>query len=221
MQCSKCRKESIVYQPYSGQHLCRDHFINDLEAKVKRGIRVHQWMRPGDHIGVPTAGDSAGRALLFFLDKLTGNRRDIRVSVIPACGGGIAEYLERARDSGITKIAIATTLEDAAASALADILQGNAGRHIPDSDEGVSTLPLITPLSHIPAEEMAVYARIHGITEEKLPCPQKNDSLYTHVKAMLIDYSKRHPAAPHAVLNLSESLTLTCRKADKELPHGA
>jgi hypothetical protein len=54
-----------------------------------------------------------------------------------------------------------------------------------------------------------------------LPCPQENDPLYTEVKAMLIDYSKRHPAAPHAVLNLSESLALTCRKSDEVLPHGA
>jgi hypothetical protein len=220
MQCSKCKNESIVYQPYSGQYLCRDHFINDLEAKVKRAIRVHQWMRPGDHIGVPLVGDSAGKALLFFLDKLTGNRRDIRVSAIPACEGFV-EYLERARDSGITKIAIATTLEDAVASAFADILQGNGGRHIPHSDDGVSTLPLITPLSHIPSEEIAVYARVHGITEKKLPCPQEKDPFYTEVKAMLIDYSKRHPATPHAVLNLSESLALTCRKADEVLPHGA
>jgi hypothetical protein len=220
MQCSKCRNESIVYQPYSGQHLCRDHFINDLEAKVKRAIRVHRWIRPGDNIGVPSDGDSAGKALLFFLEKLTGNRRDIKISAIPACEG-IAEYLERARNYGITKIAIATTLEDAAASALADVLQGNVKRHITHSDDGASTLPLITPISHIPAEEIAVYARVHGITEEKLPCPQENDPLYTEVKAMLIDYSKRHPAAPHAVLNLSESLALTCRKSDEVLPHGA
>jgi len=220
MQCSKCRNESIVYQPYSGQYLCQDHFIDDLEAKVKRAIRVHQWLRPGDHIGVPLAGDSAGKALLFFLDKLTENRRDIRVSAIPACEG-IAEYLERARDSGITKIAIATTLEDAAASALTDILQGNVRKHILPGDNAVSTLPLITPLCHIPAEEIAVYARVHGITEEKLPCPQENDPFYTDVKAMLIDHSKRHPATLHAVLNLSESPALTCRKADEVLPHGA
>jgi len=220
MQCSKCRNESIVYQPYSGQHLCQDHFIIDLEAKVKRGIRVHQWMRPGDHIGVPLTGDVAGNALFYFLNKLTGNRRDVRVSAIPA-GGGMAEYLERARDTGITKIALGTTLEDAAASVLADILQGNTGKYLPIDDTGTNTLLLITPFSHIPSEEIAVYAQVHGITAEMLPCPQDHDPLYSQVIAMLTDYSRRHPAAPHAVLNLSESLALACRKADEELPHGA
>ena len=86
MQCSKCRNEGIIFQPYSGQHLCREHFISDFEAKAKRAIRVHQWMQPGDHIAVAMSGDPADDALLFFFRKLTGNRRDIRVSEVPSQG---------------------------------------------------------------------------------------------------------------------------------------
>jgi len=217
MQCSKCKEGGIIFQPYSGQYLCRNHFISDLEAKAKRAIRVNLWMRPGDHIAVAHAGDYASEALLFFFKKLLANRRDVKISAV-GTEDVIAGCQNRLQDSGVTKIALATTLEDAAASGLMDILRGNPGRR---DDNANCTLPLITPFCHIPAEEIATYARIHGLTGTGHPLPQENDRLLTDVKAMLIDYSRRHPAAPHAVLNLCESLTHTCGQADEVSPHGA
>jgi len=215
MQCSRCRKEPVVYQPYSGQYLCRDHFIADFEAKVKRAIRMHRWMQPGDHIGVPVTGSSSGRALVFFLRNLTEKRRDIRVSPIPSC----QEYGDcqtPAGESGITKIAIATGLEDTAADILTGILRGNAAICFPRCNPAGPLL--IAPFSHIPAGEIAVYARIHGITGEEPGCRKDDDPFHEDVKAMLIGYSRHHPAAPHAVLNLCDTIgTVTGRKhGDKQ-----
>ncbi len=82
MQCDACRREAVVFQPYSGKHLCPVHFLKDFEAKAKRTIRSHGWLRPGDHIAVVLPGDAAGAALLVFLVNLTENRRDIRLSAI-------------------------------------------------------------------------------------------------------------------------------------------
>jgi tRNA(Ile)-lysidine synthase TilS/MesJ len=82
MQCDACRHEAVVFQPYSGKHLCPAHFLKDFEAKAKRTIRLHGWLRPGDHIAVALSGDAIGTALLAFLVKLTTNRRDIRLSAI-------------------------------------------------------------------------------------------------------------------------------------------
>ena len=220
MQCSKCRNESIVYQPYSGQYLCQDHFIDDLEAKAKRAIRVQHGMQPGDSIGVPQTGDIMGRALLFFLQKLTGNRRDVRVVAIPASTTG-AGYREMAGSHGITKIAIATTLEDVAASALSDILQGDVEKYFSPGPGTAGTLPRITPFSHIPAEEVIAYARVCGIAGETPPLRKEPNRLHTEVAAMLIEYSRRHPATPHAVLNLCEALARTCTKTSEVSPHGA
>jgi tRNA(Ile)-lysidine synthase TilS/MesJ len=81
MQCDTCGREAVIYQNYSGLHLCREHFTADLEAKAKRAIRTHRWLRPQDHIGVLLSG-AAGSALLFFLRTLTSRRRDVRVSAI-------------------------------------------------------------------------------------------------------------------------------------------
>jgi len=82
MRCDRCGKEVVLYQDYSGLHLCSQHFIMDLEAKAKRAIRTHHWMKTGDHIAVALSGDPATIALVFFLTKLTEKRRDIRMSAI-------------------------------------------------------------------------------------------------------------------------------------------
>lgn len=71
-----------MFQPYSGRHLCPVHFTRDIEAKARRTIRTHGWLRPGDHIAVVLGGDAASAGLLFFLTGLTRNRRDIRISAI-------------------------------------------------------------------------------------------------------------------------------------------
>jgi tRNA(Ile)-lysidine synthase TilS/MesJ len=219
MQCSTCRQEAILFQPYSGRHLCRDHFILDLETKAKRAIRMHRGLQPKDHIAVAQTGDSADNALLFFLRKLTGKRNDIRVT--PVVVDKRMDYCESIEDPGVTKIAIATTLEDAAASVLTSILRGNVETCIGGSPAG-HKLPLITPFSHIPAEEIAAYARLCGVERGVRPWGEECDPLFADVKGMLADYSSRHPAAPHAVVNLGESLAESgCRDVGRSACNGS
>jgi uncharacterized protein (TIGR00269 family) len=98
MQCSKCGRTAIVFQAYSGQHLCLQHFTADVEAKAKHEIRSHHWLKSGDHIAVGLSGDACSSALLYFLKKLTSNRRDIRISAI-SVDEGIDGY-RSLKDSG-------------------------------------------------------------------------------------------------------------------------
>ncbi|HUT38737.1 MAG TPA: ATP-binding protein [Methanoregula sp.] len=95
MQCNKCRREAILFQEYSGQHLCKQHVEADVEVKAKYEIRRHRWMIPGDHIAVALSGGKNSSALLYFFKKLTSNRRDIRISAI-TIDEGIAGF----RDPG-------------------------------------------------------------------------------------------------------------------------
>jgi uncharacterized protein (TIGR00269 family) len=95
MQCNKCRRDAVLFQEFSGQHLCKHHFEADVEAKAKHEIRRHQWMIPGDHIAVALSGDQSSSALLYFLKKLTSDRRDIRISAI-SIDEGIAGYRDPA-----------------------------------------------------------------------------------------------------------------------------
>ncbi len=105
MQCNKCRRDAILFQEYSGQHLCKYHVEDDVEAKAKYEIRRNRWMVSGDHIAVALSGGKNSSALLYFLKKLTADRRDIRLLAItidegiaghsdPMCAVQIARALD-------------------------------------------------------------------------------------------------------------------------------
>lgn len=98
MRCDKCRREAVLFQEYSGQHLCKQHFEADFERKAKHEIRSHHWLAPGDHIAVAFPGDANSSALLCFLKKLTFSRRDIQISAI-SIDEGRRDY----RDPGIAR----------------------------------------------------------------------------------------------------------------------
>ncbi|PKL58236.1 MAG: hypothetical protein CVV34_03355, partial [Methanomicrobiales archaeon HGW-Methanomicrobiales-5] len=91
MQCSKCHRDAILFQPYSGVHLCDQHVVKDVEAKAKKMIRVQGWLRPGDHIAVLLTEDKNSSALLYFLKQLTAQRSDITVSAIIIANGPDAQ----------------------------------------------------------------------------------------------------------------------------------
>ena len=106
MRCDKCRREAVLCQKYSGQHLCREHFIADAEAKAKREIRSHKGMCSGDHIAIALSGNDQGYALLIFLKKLTTQRRDVRISAITidegaASNPATAQAMKMAESEGV------------------------------------------------------------------------------------------------------------------------
>jgi len=90
MQCSKCGREAVLFQQYSGRSLCREHLALDIESRIKRDIRTGRWMRPGDHLAVVLSGSKRSHALLLFFHRLTAPRRDVRLSaiVINGCPAG-------------------------------------------------------------------------------------------------------------------------------------
>jgi uncharacterized protein (TIGR00269 family) len=91
MRCDRCQRDAIVYQPYSGVHLCERHFTADLEAKAKREIRRHQWVRPGDRIAVALSGGKDSSALLVFLARLLSRRKDVELLALTV-DEGICSY---------------------------------------------------------------------------------------------------------------------------------
>ena len=263
MQCDACRREAEIFQPYSGKNLCPVHFFKDFEAKAKRVIRSHGWLRPGDHIAVLLPGDAPGAALLMFLANLTENRRDIRLSAITidegtaglgmeraksmaaACGAGwfcgsfagrygttidaivqqegqeaagqslrvLANDLtgEIAEAHGVTKCAIATTVDDRAGGFFADLVSGTVEHslRVPGT-LGKTRIPVIQPFMEIPAPEVIRYAELHPECAgcDSLPPGPCTDSGpgAADARAALDAYDCRHPATKFALANLAGTL---------------
>jgi len=82
MKCSKCKKEAILLQRYSGMHLCREHFLLDVEHKVKKSIRTQGMLRKGDRIAVALSGGKDSSAVLYLMHALFSSRPDMDIFAI-------------------------------------------------------------------------------------------------------------------------------------------
>jgi tRNA(Ile)-lysidine synthase TilS/MesJ len=253
MQCAACRREAVVFQPYSGKHLCPVHFARDFEAKAKRAIRKNRWLLPGDHTAVVLTGDAAEAALLAFLHKLTKDRRDVDLSAIAIdegtagdagrtvaelCGvelffGSFAERYGTTRDAliraegagaadricgvlagdlaaeiaaarGITRLALATTVDDRALRFFSDLVDGTVeGTLFCPETLGTARVPVIRPFMDIPRTEVYRYAELCGIAPgEGVGRADEN----ADAAAALAAYDARHPATKFALANLAGTL---------------
>ncbi|WP_067048481.1 adenine nucleotide alpha hydrolase family protein [Methanofollis ethanolicus] len=229
MKCSKCRREAVIFQRYSGLRLCRDHFVADVEAKAKREIRRQRWLATGDVIAVPLHRDPASVALLRFLVTAFGGRPDISVLALATDGGDDAarqtardlgvpchevtvgrDPETAAQDLGATKIAVGTVLDDIALDVLVTALEGGADSLTGSRETETSPLPRIAPFSTIPAEEVALYARLTLEHAVEAPSPAAR-GLWADAQALLDDYTGRHPATKFALKNLRDELAAICR----------
>ena len=82
MGCDRCGREAILFQPYSGLRLCREHFELDLAAKAKRAIRAHGWIRTGDRVAVALSGGPGSSSLLHLLAHHFGMRPDLSLVAV-------------------------------------------------------------------------------------------------------------------------------------------
>ena len=94
MKCQRCAKTAVIYQKYSNAHLCKTHFIADVERKIKRDIRKFKMVGRGERIAVALSGGKDSIALLYVLHKIFKNRPDIELSAI-TIDEGILGYREK------------------------------------------------------------------------------------------------------------------------------
>lgn len=82
MGCSKCGRPGVIFQEYSGLHLCMQHFAEDFLHKAKKTVRKNHWLVPGKRYAVALSGGPASCALLDFMHALVGGRKDISLIAV-------------------------------------------------------------------------------------------------------------------------------------------
>jgi len=71
--CSKCKKEAVIYLPYSNSYLCKNHFFDLVEKRFKRTNREFTYIKKGDKVAVGLSGGKDSVVMLYLLDKLRKN----------------------------------------------------------------------------------------------------------------------------------------------------
>lgn len=84
MQCASCNQPAIIDQPMR----CKEHFIEDFEARVKDTIERFDLVRPGMKIAVAASGGKDSLTVLTLLKKWYGDVTAIAIDE------GIADYRE-------------------------------------------------------------------------------------------------------------------------------
>jgi uncharacterized protein (TIGR00269 family) len=82
LQCDVCGKRAVFYQRHSGKHLCRKHFIQDFERRIKLAVRKYRMIESGDKIAIALSGGKDSVALTFALQRLYGKRKDVKFVAI-------------------------------------------------------------------------------------------------------------------------------------------
>lgn len=98
LQCSKCKRDAIIFQKYSGMHLCQKHFVADVERKIKLTIRKHFNIQKNDVVAIALSGGKDSAVLLYMLHKIFGPRPDVELVAI-TIDEGIKGYREHTLES--------------------------------------------------------------------------------------------------------------------------
>ncbi len=91
--CSLCTKPAVFHDRATGRHLCRDHFVADVESRVLETIRTRGLIVPGDHVAIGLSGGKDSTALLMILAKILPLLDNVRLSAV-TIDEGIGGYRE-------------------------------------------------------------------------------------------------------------------------------
>lgn len=92
-RCDLCPEPAVYRDRKSGRHLCRDHFIADVEERVLSTIRSRNLIVPGDHVAIALSGGKDSTALLMILSRILPSLGPVRLFAI-TIDEGIAGYRE-------------------------------------------------------------------------------------------------------------------------------
>ncbi|HJK16488.1 MAG TPA: hypothetical protein O0X44_02840 [Methanocorpusculum sp.] len=185
MQCSRCGKEAVIVQPYSGVSLCAVHAARDLEAKAKRRIRKCGSISSGERLYVQESFGPESFALSVLLSRILAGRRDVSLVSDP---------------SDATAVVSAETLDSSACCFLQQIISGTTPEIL-----SLPSRKVLDPLAVVPRVEVLQYARHHGWDGVDVR-PRLSDPFTADICAFLEHFSVDHPSAAYALMQVRDAL---------------
>ena len=75
--CSKCSKSAVTFIRYNGTHLCRDHFIQYFERRVKKDIKKQGRTEDNCRMGIAISGGKDSIVALHVTNDIFSKREKI------------------------------------------------------------------------------------------------------------------------------------------------
>ena len=94
--CIKCKKPAITFIRYNGTHLCRDHFVQYFERRVKKDIKKQGKTENNCRIGVAISGGKDSTVSLYAINDIFSKRANVDLVVIT-----VDEGIQGYRDESI------------------------------------------------------------------------------------------------------------------------
>lgn len=82
IQCMRCKKPAITYIRYSGAHLCRNHFIEFVERRVKKDLKKQGPISNNAIIGIALSGGKDSTVALHLMHDIYAKRSQISLYAI-------------------------------------------------------------------------------------------------------------------------------------------
>ena len=98
--CDKCARQAVIFVRYSGAHLCKEHFSDFVERRVKHEIREQVDLRGGERLAVAVSGGKDSTVALKLLHGILGMRRDLEM-----CAVTVDEGIRGYRESSLPVVA--------------------------------------------------------------------------------------------------------------------
>ncbi len=92
MQCSKCSRKAVTYIRYNGQYLCKQHFMEFVERRIKKEIRKQGL--PKGTIAVALSGGKDSSIAAYMLNEILKEHRERKLVAI-TIDEGIKGYRDK------------------------------------------------------------------------------------------------------------------------------
>jgi len=94
--CSKCKKPAITFIRYNGTHLCKDHFIQYVERRIKKDIKKQGKTENNCRIGIAISGGKDSTVALYVTHDIFSKRPNVDLIAIT-----VDEGIQGYRDESI------------------------------------------------------------------------------------------------------------------------
>jgi uncharacterized protein (TIGR00269 family) len=87
----KCKKPAITFIRYSGAHLCKNHFAEYVEKRVKKDFKKQGPTNSSTTIGIALSGGKDSTVALYLMNEIFSKRPDVTLYAITV-DEGISGY---------------------------------------------------------------------------------------------------------------------------------